>query len=497
MGSRDHRTRTTGRFWRPLFLLLLCAGLVASVPPAGAEDDDPASSADEAPDPGDEDAKDRTTRTKLEFSGDARFKDLGSLGQQDFRFRLKIKNPTETAIEIHSANLLLAHLGGWLVALDPDSVDGSFFRGPLTIPPGEEIDGAGNRYRSITPATHALLVVQAEDGHAERPFAIVRAAHEAPKDYEAPYPFGVGLAGPLHVLPFSDGNSSILVMGQHQVLSGAEPQDVETSLLVGSDAGSGDPLSWKGLDARGDLTALWPFARLVPALDGLESGYLRVTTTAVLDGQKETFTGTWPVTRIQPISLRAPLLGKWQLSNGPGRAKLESQETKPQDRYAYDMVVVKQGRTHSGGPHKNESYYAFGRSIYAVADGEVVDVCDHEPDNPGYRPTLQQCYNNRVVLKHAGGPDGYYSAYLHVQQRSCPRTLIEGSRVRAGQFIGKVGNSGNSSEPHLHFIVFRVDKTGRIRPAPVAFTNAYHDAAGKKPVTGVPLSDRSYYFTKR
>ena len=383
MGFGDHRTHAAARLG-PALLLLLCVGLPGHVPTAYAEEDVPVSSADEAA-AEQEDGGKRHPETKLEFTGDAVFKELGSLGQQDFRFRLKIKNATESALEIRGANVLLAHLGGWLVPLDPDSLDGSFFRGPLAIPAGEEIDGAGNRYRSITPATHALLAVQAEDGHAEVPFAIVREGYDAPKPYVAPYPFGVGLAGPLHVVPFSDGNTSILVMGQHQVLSGVEPKDVETSLQVGSDAGSGDPVTWKGLDAKGDLTALWPFVRLVPALDGLESGYLRVTTTAVLDGHKETFTGTWPVTRIEPIPLRAPLLGRWQLSNGPGRTRVESQESNPQDRYAYDMVVLKNGRTYSGGPHKNGSYHAYGRSIYAAADGKVVDVCDHEPDNPTRR----------------------------------------------------------------------------------------------------------------
>jgi len=472
---------------RLLLLLLFLAALPSAAPYAGADDEEaPTEEGDRT------DAAGATEQTALTFHGTAAFKTLGSLGQEDFNFSLGIKNPQAEPIEIRKANLLLAHLGGWLVPLDPDSLDGSFFRGALTVPGGEEIAGAGNKYVSITPATHALLTVQAADGHAVIPFPILREGWDAPKAYRAPYPFGVGLVGPLHVLPFSDGEASILIVGQHQVLGGGEPSEVETSLQVGNDEGSGDPIAWEGLDAEGDLTALWPFVRRVPVFDGFESGLLRLTSTATVNGRKETFTGTWPVTRMQPVAVRPPLMGAWQLSNGPGSAGVSLQDAKPQDRYAYDMVVVRQGRTHKGNPHKNDSYYAWDRDILAVADGEVVDFCDHERDNPGYRGAFTQCYNNRVVLKHDGD---IFSAYLHLQKSSCPRSIrVRGNKVRAGQPIAKVGNSGNSAEPHLHFIVFRIDASGRIRSVPVTFTNAYHDALYSKPVKGVPLSGPTYHF---
>ncbi len=113
----------------------------------------------------------------------------------------------------------------------------------------------------------------------------------------------------------------------------------------------------------------------------------------------------------------------------------------------------------------------------------------------GYRGAFSQCHNNRVVLKHA---DGHFTAYMHIRKGSTFRGIrILGSKVRAGQPIARVGNSGHSSEPHLRFLAYRIDKTGRIRSVPVTFTNAFHDVRGAKPVKGVPLSGTTYHFRSR
>ncbi|RKY15631.1 MAG: hypothetical protein DRQ55_19285 [Planctomycetota bacterium] len=482
-----------------LGLLLLAPTLLLR---SASAEDDPAPTPKAAPAEETEEAAggaagedaDPLAKTALTFEGSASFKTLGSLGQENFRFQLAIENAGDTPLTIGRADLLLAHLGGWLSPLDPDSLDGSFFRGPLLIPGGEVVPGLGNKYVSTTPATHALLTVRAEDGYALVPVPILHDGFEAPKAYAPPYPFGLGLVGPLHVVPFSDGEDAILLVGQHQVLNGGQPEEVETTIQIGNDAGATDPVTWKGLDSQGDLTALWPFVRRLPVFTGFESGSLRITSSARVKGQQETFTGTWPVTRIRPTQILTPVTGTWQLSNGPGGTDMTRRSAQTQDRYAYDMVVVKDGRTHKGDPHINSSYYAWNREIRAVADGIVVDVCDHEPDNPGYRGALTQCYNNRVVIKH---PGDYYSVYLHIQQRSRKQGIRPNATVRAGQPLARVGNSGNSSEPHLHFQVYRIDATGRIRGVPVSFTNAFHDSAATKPVEGVPLSGQTYLFRRK
>ena len=85
---------------------------------------------------------------------------------------------------------------------------------------------------------------------------------------------------------------------------------------------------------------------------------------------------------------------------------------------------------------------------------------------------------------------------MHIRQRSAGQRVLSGNRVKAGQVIAKVGNSGNSSEPHLHFQAFRMDDTGRLRPVPVAFSNAYHDAKGTRRAEGVVVGGAVVYFKR-
>ncbi|WP_304518358.1 M23 family metallopeptidase [Cohnella sp. REN36] len=118
-------------------------------------------------------------------------------------------------------------------------------------------------------------------------------------------------------------------------------------------------------------------------------------------------------------------------------------------RYANDLIVVKDGYSYQGDPKKNESYYAYGQKIFAPADGTVVHVVNDIADNePVGAVTTDQAAGNVVVIDHGNGEFSYLA---HLQKGSS-RVKV-GDRVKAGDWIGLCGNSGNSSEPHLHFQV--------------------------------------------
>lgn len=115
-------------------------------------------------------------------------------------------------------------------------------------------------------------------------------------------------------------------------------------------------------------------------------------------------------------------------------------------RYAYDFVQEVNGRSYQGDPADNESYYAFGKDITAPANGIVTRVIQDIPDNtPVGVMNENEPAGNVVVIDHSGE----YSLLAHLKQGSV--TVQEGDSVTTGQVIGKLGNSGNSSEPHLHF----------------------------------------------
>lgn len=124
-------------------------------------------------------------------------------------------------------------------------------------------------------------------------------------------------------------------------------------------------------------------------------------------------------------------------------------------RYAIDFVRVnEEGELHQGEPKQNRSYVCYGAEALAVADAEVSDTRDGIPENEpasdklAIVPTLDTVAGNRVVLNLG---NGRFAHYAHLQPGSL--RVRKGERVRRGQVLGLVGNSGNSNAPHLHFQV--------------------------------------------
>ena len=118
-------------------------------------------------------------------------------------------------------------------------------------------------------------------------------------------------------------------------------------------------------------------------------------------------------------------------------------------RYAYDFVIMNEETTYEGDPSLNESYYAFGKEYLAPGDGIVVEVVNNVKDNkPVGKMNEEQPLGNYVILDH-GNKEFSYLAHFKYQSI----IVNEGDRVHQGDVIGLVGNSGNSSEPHIHFHV--------------------------------------------
>jgi len=122
-------------------------------------------------------------------------------------------------------------------------------------------------------------------------------------------------------------------------------------------------------------------------------------------------------------------------------------------RFAVDWEQLDgAGRIYVGPRDALASYTIFGQPVLAVADAPVVSVVDGLPEQtPGAFPTaiaLDQADGNSVVLDLG---EGRFALYAHLQPGSV--RVRPGERVRRGQVLGLVGNSGNSVAPHLHFHV--------------------------------------------
>lgn len=177
-------------------------------------------------------------------------------------------------------------------------------------------------------------------------------------------------------------------------------------------------------------------------------------------GTRTLNTGATPVSG--EVAVIGPPLrgGPWLAANGPGntsghRRTVITLNGAPgiAQRFAIDYVLVdSQFRTHTGDSTDNSRYYAHGVDVLAVDAGTVVAVKDGLPENvPGVNSravpiTLETVGGNHIIIDIG---HGRYAFYAHVLPGS-PRVKV-GDRVKRGDVIAKLGNTGNSTEPHLHF----------------------------------------------
>lgn len=162
----------------------------------------------------------------------------------------------------------------------------------------------------------------------------------------------------------------------------------------------------------------------------------------------------------QPMRLGPPLRGdSWLALNGPSNTSIHrrariavNQHQRIAQRFAIDFVQLREGATYHGNPEDNTNYLAYGKQALAVADGTVAALHDGIPNNvPGpdsraVEITLETVAGNYVILDLG---EGRYAFYAHLQPASLRVAL--GDHVTRGQVLGRVGNTGNSTEPHLHF----------------------------------------------
>jgi murein DD-endopeptidase MepM/ murein hydrolase activator NlpD len=175
------------------------------------------------------------------------------------------------------------------------------------------------------------------------------------------------------------------------------------------------------------------------------------------------------VDRSAPVVIAVPLRGSgWVSTNGccgdptsGHRAHVVATSSGgyvTPEMFAIDWARVVNGRLYSGDGSRNSDYPTYGSALYAVANGTVVLARDNQPDIPPNSPlntnpflqSPEDNLGNGVILKI--GP-GRYACYAHMKPGSV--RVRRGQRVRVGQRIGLVGNSGQTTGPHLHFGIQR------------------------------------------
>ncbi len=220
----------------------------------------------------------------------------------------------------------------------------------------------------------------------------------------------------------------------------------------------------------------------------------------------------------EPAVLSLPLTGPCLVQNSPAR-RIPSHGTHIMaSTYAIDLVPVDQ-RGRSGrsrdwrtwlATEPPERFVGFGQPVLAPSDGTVVDVHDGEPDHEARRSQLSLIpyalgqagrlrqgasglAGNYVVIRL---PDRNYVALVHLQRGS--PTVVVGDVVQTGDRLANCGNSGNSTEPHVHLQVMDGPDPMSAKGVPLVFDSFSEQNGGqtRTVVRGLPANGSTIEATR-
>ena len=218
------------------------------------------------------------------------------------------------------------------------------------------------------------------------------------------------------------------------------------------------------------------------------------------------------IRRKQEFEYIAPLSGDWLMRSAPNIAS--HHRFIPSNEFALDFFKTgRDGARDKGDKLSPNDDYGFGDPVMAVADGEVVFVIDDQVQNPdaltrrdgeslqAARSRITQYQmkryvenfraaagGNLITIKHTKNGRTEYSSYGHLKTGSI--TVKVGDKVKQGDIIGAVGNTGDSTLTHLHFQLNDGPDAFHSRSLPISFSNAAPQYRGQEPGIFITFTEK-------
>ncbi|WP_188467416.1 peptidoglycan DD-metalloendopeptidase family protein [Marivirga lumbricoides] len=152
------------------------------------------------------------------------------------------------------------------------------------------------------------------------------------------------------------------------------------------------------------------------------------------------------------ITFKLPFEGKWYVYNGGIKKEDSHSWNIYNQRYAYDFVMIdEESKSYCSSAQDIEDYYCYGKKVLCPADGTIIHKKDGliDYDQPGKINFWTKDFRgNFLIIEHS---KKHYSFLAHFKKASI--TVNIGDIVKEGQTLGLCGNSGHSTEPHIHFHV--------------------------------------------